>query len=266
METVRGDFHDVSAQTQGCRFRVGALSRSLPESILGAVDSPSLCGAPSPIRIARHDRRGRTCTSREGCPEQSPEGTSVQGTPGVDLEHRLRHATQPRWRNSIRRTPQERQANIPEEVTNFVPDDELVLDSKLFAVCLRSARSGGGCTNLVCLENKETLVLLISAGQDFARARVPDTFHSFMLVNTTGSRKRDGGARGIATGTVFRRLVTRTLAKRLMQDVELFNSHCPLGQVWIARGTRSGLGPTQTRPCCLWSALETATTSSELRC
>ena len=128
-----------------------------------------------------------------------------------------------------RRRPQARQAVIPEEVTNFVPDDLLELDSKLFAACLRSAPSGsasgpGGCTNeilRVCLDDKETLLLLIAAAQEFARATVPDTiFRSFMLAHMTGLRKKDGGVRGIATGTVFRRLVAKTLAKQFMKDVE----------------------------------------------
>ena len=55
----------------------GAESRSLPEGILGAVDPPSLCGTPSTVHPARHDRRGRACTSREGSAEQSPDGTSA---------------------------------------------------------------------------------------------------------------------------------------------------------------------------------------------
>ena len=106
-----------------------------------------------------------------------------------------------------RRRPQERQAKVPEEVTIFVIDDELVLDSKLSTVFLRSAPLGsapgpGGCTNeilRVCLDDKETLLMLIAAGQDFARATVPDTiFRSFMLANMTGLRKKDGGVRGSA--------------------------------------------------------------------
>ena len=42
-------------------------------------------------------------------------------------------------------------------------------------------------------------------------------FRSFMM---TGLRKKDGGVRGIATGTVFRRLVAKTLAKQFMKEVE----------------------------------------------
>ena len=59
--------------------------------------------------------------------------------------------------------------------------------------------------------------MLIAAGQEFARATVPDTiFRSFMLANMTGLRK-DCGVRGIATGTVFRRLVAKTLAKQVYE-------------------------------------------------
>ena len=170
-----------------------------------------------------------------------------------------------------RRRPQQQRA-----VTNFVLEDELVLDSKLFAdYCLRSAPSGsapgpGGCTNeilRVCLDNKETLLMLLAAGQEFARATVPDTiFRSFMLANMTGLRKKDGGVRGIATGTVFRRLVAKTLAKQFMKEVE---HACSPFQ--FALSTRAGVdcvghaARTTQRPCCLWTALERLTTSSELR-
>ena len=54
------------------------------------------------------------------------------------MEHPLRHATQPRWRKFVAEHLRS-DKRIPEEVTNFVPDDELVLDSKLFVVCLRNA-------------------------------------------------------------------------------------------------------------------------------
>ena len=82
----------------------------------------------------------------------------------------------------------------------------------------------GQCTNenlRVCLDDKGTLLLLIAAGQEFARATVLDTiFRSFMLAHMTGLRKKDGGVRGIATGTVFRRVVAKTLAKQFMKEVE----------------------------------------------
>ena len=52
----------------------------------------------------------------------------------------------------------------------------------------------------------------------------------------TALGKRDGGVRGIATRTVFCRLVAKTLAKQSMKDVE----HALSTQEWIAWSTRSG--------------------------
>ena len=50
---------------------------------------------------------------------------------------------------------------------------------------------------------------------------MPDTiFRSFMFASVTALNKRDGGVRGIATGTVLRRLVAKTLARQLSAEVE----------------------------------------------
>ena len=56
----------------------------------------------------------------------------------------------------------------------------------------------------VCLDDHETLDLLCSAAEDFARAQPPhDVMRTFMLANITALQKKDGGVRGIATGTSF---------------------------------------------------------------
>ena len=48
-----------------------------------------------------------------------------------------------------------------------------------------------------------------------ARAQVPETVaHGIAMARLTALSKPDGGVRGIATGDVFRRLVSRTLAKQ----------------------------------------------------
>ena len=60
----------------------------------------------------------------------------------------------------------------------------------------------------VCLDNHETLQLLMSAAEDFSRATVPDEARkSSILATMTTLQKKDGGVRGIATGSSFRRLV-----------------------------------------------------------
>eukprot|EP00973_Karenia_brevis_P036587 5043834-Karenia_brevis.AAC.1 len=41
-----------------------------------------------------------------------------------------------------------------------------------------------------------------------------------MLANMTALQKKDGGVRGIATGSAFRRLVARTLARQFLPAIE----------------------------------------------
>ena len=103
------------------------------------------------------------------------------------------------------------------------------MDAKLFAECLRSALSGcspgpGGCSNeisKVCLDDHEGLKLLLSATEDFAKAAVPDSvFKAFMVARMTALQKPDGSIRGIATGTVFRRLLAKTIAGQFGTAVE----------------------------------------------
>ena len=42
----------------------------------------------------------------------------------------------------------------------------------------------------------------------------------FTMASMTALQKKDGGVRGIATGTTFRRLVAKTLARQFSKDVE----------------------------------------------
>ena len=99
----------------------------------------------------------------------------------------------------------------------------------MFAKCSREAPSGsapgpGGCTNemlRVCLDDGEVLQLLHLAAQDFAQGRAPaEASHVFTPASMTALQKEDGGVRGIATGTFFRRLVAKTLARQFGREVE----------------------------------------------
>ena len=73
----------------------------------------------------------------------------------------------------------------------------------------------------VPLDDAELLGLLSSAAEDFARAAVPgEAMRPFMLASMTALQKRDGGVCGIATGTSFRRLVSKTLAHQFGREVE----------------------------------------------
>ena len=111
----------------------------------------------------------------------------------------------------------------------FVPDRPLELDLKLFTNYLQNAPSGcapgpGGCTNEMlrtCLDDSEVFQLLFRAAEDCASASMPETVRrAFMSASKTALQKPDGGVRGIATGTSFRRLVARTLARQFGKAVE----------------------------------------------
>ena len=90
----------------------------------------------------------------------------------------------------------------------------VVLSRKIFTKCLQEASSGsspgpGGCTNemlRVCLDDGELFQLLYFAAQDFADGSAPtEVCQALTRATMTALRKTDGGVRGIATGTSFRR-------------------------------------------------------------
>ena len=176
------------------------------------------------------------------------------------------------------RRPQSRAHDIPQAIIDYIPESPLQLDAKIFAKCLQTAPSGsapgpGGCTNemlRVCLDDVETLSLLISAAEDFARAETPPAAQSFMLATMTALRKKDGGVRGIATGSSFRRLVAKTLAKQFSTAVNdtcaPFQFALRRAQASIASGTRSDLPRTRTRKpqCCLSTELVRTTMCPEV--
>ena len=72
----------------------------------------------------------------------------------------------------------------------------------------------------VCLDDCELLRSLFLAAEDLARENAPQAAKPFMTATMTALSKKDGGVRGIATGTSFRRLVSKTLARRFMKEVE----------------------------------------------
>ena len=181
-----------------------------------------------------------------------------------------------------RKRPVEQMREIAPEIAEFVPTREFGMDVPLFAKCLRSAPSGsspgpGGCSNeilRVCLDDTDTLLLLTAAAEDFARASVSgEVFRVFMLARMTALQKPDGGVRGIATGTVFRRLVAKTLARQHSEAVE---EACSPFQ--FALSTRAGVDCvvvtqsdfSQTRilklPCSPWTASARMTTCTDQQC
>ena len=199
------------------------------------------------------DRRGGGQEKGPGGASQDPEGSSFQskacltGSPPAPKNHTTFDLLQGR-------RPQEQIREIPQEVLEYSPERPVVLSRKIFTKCLQEAPSGsspcpGGCTNemlRVCLDDGELFQLLYLASQDFADGSAPAEVCQALTRSTmTPSRKTDGGVRGIASGTSFRRLVARQFG----QEVE---GVCSPFQ--FALSTRAGVD-------CLGHAVRTATDS-----
>ena len=151
-------------------------------------------------------RRGRATLGRV---RQGQLSKARNELPGADLAPK----TLDTLAQLQERRPQVRVKEIPQEVMLFVPDRPLKLDVKVFTKCLQSAPAGsapgpGVCTNemlRVCLDDPQLF---------FSRSK------AFMSATMTALQKPDGGVRGIATGTSFRRLVAKTLARQFGKAVE----------------------------------------------
>ena len=131
-------------------------------------------------------------------------------------------------RAELQRTrPQEQRRQISPNNLECRPEVPLGLDKEPFITALRSSPPGsapgpGGCTNemlRVCLDDAHVFDLLHLAAEDFARGETPAS-RSFLRATMTASSKKDGGIRGIATGSSFRGLVGKTLARQFGAVVE----------------------------------------------
>ena len=183
-------------------------------------------GSLSEHRVLSEDeeriRRGVVAQSRI---EQSQVLRAQQALTGAALAPRNEH-TREQLQNWL---PQNHRQEIPQEVMQFSPDSPLTLDPHTFAKCLRNAPSGsapgpGGCSNQMlktCQEDAELLQLRTETAEDLATAAIPQCiFHAFRQATMTALMNPDGGIPGIATNTSFRRLVSNSLARQFMKDVE----------------------------------------------
>ena len=156
-----------------------------------------------------HSRRGAAAQSRVERGQVSRARHELTGAPLAP-----KNATTLEELQSKR--PVEQASPIP-AVLDFVPESTLLFDKQIFVKCLQTAPSG-------CAPGPD---LLTSAAEDFARATVPDEARkSFMLATMTALQKKDGGVRGIATGSSFRRLVAKTLARQFGKAVEVAPADC----------------------------------------
>ena len=120
------------------------------------------------------------------------------------------------------RRPPHRRREIPAEVLDHEPAEAVALSVRQVAEALRSAKRGSapglsGATvdhYKLLLDDPTALELLAFAANCFARADVPiSVIDALSMSRLTALRKPTGGVRGIATGDVFRRLVSRALAR-----------------------------------------------------
>ena len=120
------------------------------------------------------------------------------------------------------RRPPSRRREIPAEVLSHEPAEAVTLSVQQVAESLRSAKRGSapglsGATvdqHKLLLDDPAALELLAFAVNCLARADVPPVIvQALSLSRLTALRKPGGGARGIATGDIFRRLVSTVLAR-----------------------------------------------------
>ncbi len=190
-------------------------------SLIDTARSVVLERSPKGKAISEEERRGKAAQNRVLRGQVSRARHELTGAA-------LAPRTDATFAELQGRRPQAPVRPIPREVLDFVPDQVLDLDQQEFVKCLRTSPSGsapgpGGCTNellRVCLDDSELLQLLFLAAEDLARGNAPPAAKPFMTATMTALSKKDGGVRGIATGTSFRRLVAKTLARQFMKEVE----------------------------------------------
>ena len=120
------------------------------------------------------------------------------------------------------RRPPEARTAIAQDVLQHQPSQPVHLTTRAIAAALRSARRGGapGLSGMraehlkLLLLDGEAIELLAEASTLLAKARVPvDVCRALAMARLTALRKPDGAVRGIATGDMFRRLVSKALAR-----------------------------------------------------
>ena len=120
------------------------------------------------------------------------------------------------------RRPPSRRREMPAKVLSHEPAEAVTLSVQQVAESLRSAKRGSapglsGATvdhYKLLLDDPAALELLAFAVNCLARADVPPVIvQALSLSRLTALRKPGGGVRGIATGDVFRRLVSKVLAR-----------------------------------------------------
>ena len=138
-------------------------------------------------------------------------------------------------RDPSRRPPRPRE-DIPQELLEFEPITPLELDEGSFSKNLRSARKGAaaGPSGMTTdhlrplLDNVRDLHMLFLVGEQLATGKAPhEVVETVRMGRLPALTKPNGGIRGIVSGDVVRRLVSRTIAQQVGEVVE--------GANWIPR-------------------------------
>ena len=141
----------------------------------------------------------------------------------------LRELTNPEKRRAWPRSP------IPPDIDGHEPEEQLNLSSEALFKNNRKARRGaaGGPSGMTVehlrplLECDRALDSLHKFAHIMARGEVPDRIEPVLrLGRLTALRKPDGGVRGIVVGDVLRRLVARTIAQQIADQVEAATAPC----------------------------------------
>ena len=136
---------------------------------------------------------------------------------------KLRVLTSPERRPPVPREP------IPPHLASAVPESPFDLDFDRFVSNIRSAKTGAapGPSGLTSehlhpiLENDSSLTALFRVGVLFSRGHVPPgALDALRLGRITALAKPDGGIRGIVVGDVLRRIVAKTIAQQIGDQVE----------------------------------------------
>ena len=127
-----------------------------------------------------------------------------------------------------RRPPHPLRSPAP-EVLQYRPSEEVVLTAHQVGEALRTSKRGsaaglsGATVELykLLLDDEEALESFTFAVNVTARAQAPQAaLDAIALSRLTALRKPNGGVRGIATGDVFRRLVSRALARAFSGELD----------------------------------------------
>ena len=214
--------------------RAAALPQSARRMCDPARDSP----AQPPDEVCERKRRQACVKVQRG------EVSTEQRAPGNE-------ATWAALTDPTRRPPVPR-TEVPPELLSHQPAQPVHLSARAVASALRSARRGGA-PGLLRAEHLKLLLhlvnaieLLTEAATQLAQARVPANIPTALaMARLTALRKPEGGVQGIATVHVFRRLVSKTLAKQwaiyLATRPYQFAPQAPAGTDALAAHMRAAL-------------------------